>query len=286
MGTSSIYGGPPNSNPKDNPLLPNDFDFDENDKHEEDATEEGNNEEDDNSQNEGDTEENNTEESDPPKEVSWRDAKNYMAKLASGTYKDKRRAVSNHIKAYGGAKAASKTAKSGVGTVIGLGNFANKVNSSSFRTTLEEYNIDYKDKSPREVLNELTNLIAPVPITKDDSIARKALILTLEYIYEMLDEENMDYDSIDKNAFNLMIPKFIENYIYERIINDLGSRIELNSDTPQEAMSLETELKEYINAKVEIAFKGKDFSKINFNDATTQNKVESLINQCYTLMEE
>ena len=58
MGTSSIYGGPPNSNPKDNPLLPNDFDFDENDKHEEDTTEEGNNEEDGNPQNEDNTEEN------------------------------------------------------------------------------------------------------------------------------------------------------------------------------------------------------------------------------------
>lgn len=281
MGTSSIYGGPTNNNPKDNPLLPNDFDFGK-----DDNPEESNPQEEDDSQGDENTEESNNENSNQITEVNWKDAKNYMAKLASGTYKNTGRAISNHIKAYGGSKAASKTAKSAVSTVIGLGNFTNKVSSSSFKATLEEYKIDYENKSPREVLNQLTNLIAPVPITKDDSIARKALIVTLEYIYEMFDEENIDYDSIDENSINLLIPKFIENYIYERIISDLGSRIEFNSESLQDALNTESELKEYINAKVDIAFKGKDFSQINFNDTTTKNRVESLINQCYTLMEE
>jgi len=280
MGTSSVYGGPTNSNPKDNPLLPNDFDFGG-----ESNPEEDNPQEDVDSQ----SDETVTDDNDEPNkrvEVSWKDAKTYMSKLASGTNKNTGRAISNHIKAYGGSRAASKTARAGINTVIGLGNFANKASSSSFKTVLEEYKIDYENKSPREVLNELTNLIAPIPITKDDSIARKALIVTLEFIYEMFDKEDMDYDSIDENSINLMVPNFIENYIYERIISDLGSRIEFNSESSQDAMNTETELKEYINAKVDIAFKGKDFTKINFNDTTTKNEVESLINQCYTLMEE
>lgn len=274
MGTSSIYGGPPNNRPKDNPLLPDDFDF-------------GNeNPEEENPKEYEDTGENNDEIQNPTERVSWKDAKSYMSNLASGKYKSTGRAISNHIKAYGGSKAASKTARAGISTAIDLGNFSNKASASSFKNVLEEYKIDYENKSPREVLNELTNHIAPVPITKDDSIARKALIVTLEYIYQMFDDENLDYDSIDSSTLNLMVPKFIENYIYERIINDLGSRVEENSKSPEEAMNLETELKDYINAKVEIAFKGKDFSKINFNDSATKNEVESLLNQCYTLMEE
>lgn len=280
MGTSSVYGGPTNSNPKDNPLLPNDFDFGG-----ESNPEEDNSQEDVDSQSDETVTDDNAEPNQRD-EVSWKDAKTYMSKLASGTNKNTGRAISNHIKAYGGSRAASKTARAGINTVIGLGNFANKASSSSFKTVLEEYKIDYGNKSPREVLNELTNLIAPIPITKDDSIARKALIVTLEFIYEMFDKEDMDYDSIDENSINLMVPNFIENYIYERIISDLGSRIEFNSESSQDAMNTETELKEYINAKVDIAFKGIDFTKINFNDTTTKNEVESLINQCYTLMEE
>lgn len=273
MGTSSIYGGPTNNDPKDNPLLPDDFDLDEN-----------NNPEEDNSQ--IDENPGNKEEERPVVEVGWKDAKTYMSKLATGKYSNTGRAISNHIKAYGGSRAASKTARAGINTTINLGRFANRAISSSFKTVLEEYRIDYFNKSPREVLNELINLIAPVPITKDDSIARKALIITLEYVYEMFDEENIDFGSIDVNALNLMVPKYIENYIYERIINDLGSRIEYNSESSIDAMNTENDLKEYINAKVDIAFQGKDFSQINFNDATTENIVESLINQCYTLMEE
>lgn len=273
MGTSSIYGGPTNSNPKDNPLLPDDFDFNEDTNQEEDDIQ---------------LEENpgNEEEEKQVTDVGWKDAKTYMSKLATGKYSNTRRAISNHIKAYGGSKAASKTARAGIKTTINLGSFANRAIASSFGTVLEEFKIDYFNKSPREVLNELINLIAPVPVTKDDSIARKALIVTLEYIYEMFDEENIDYDSIDKNSLNLMVPKYIENYIYERIINDLGSRIEYNSGSSVDAINTENDLKEYINAKVDVAFRGKDFSQINFNDATTQNQVESLINQCYTLMEE
>ena len=101
----------------------------------------------------------------------------------------------------------------------------------------------------------------------------------------MFDEENLDYDSIDIDSLNLIIPKFIENYIYERIINDLGSRIESYSENSDKAMETESDLKDYINSKVEIVFKGKDFSKINFNDSSTKQEVERLFNQCYTLME-
>lgn len=259
-----MYNGPSGS-PQSNPLLPDDFDLD--------------NDNSDNDQSQSDNDNNST-------EVSWKDAKSYMAKLASGQYKNKGRAVSNHIKAYGGSKAASMTAKAGVNTIISLGSFANTASSSNLKNALEAYNIDYSNKTPKEVLNELTNLIAPIPITKDDSIARKALIVTLEYIYELFEKENLDYETIDPKLFNLMVPKYIENYIYERIINDLGSRIEEKSKSCQEAINLENELKEYINAKVDVAFKDKDFSKVDFNSPTIKKEVESMINQCYTIMEE
>jgi len=270
MGTSSVYGGPSNNDPKNNPLLPDDFVFGDEENEQDDV----------------DQSIEQTQATNDNKEVSWKDAKTYMSKLASGKYKNTGKAISNHIKAYGGSKAASATAKAGINTVIRLGGFNSNSTSSTFKTVLEEYKIDFKDKSAKEVLNELTNLIAPVPITKDDSIARKALIVTLEYIYDLLDEENLDFESIDIISLNLMVPLYIKNYIYERIISDLGSRIEFYSSSPEKAFETEKELKEYITAKVDIAFKGKDFTQVNFNDNDTKKVIESLFNQCYTLMEE
>lgn len=267
MGTSSMYSGYSNGTSQGNPLLPGDFDENENND-EESSTDE------------------NTDEQQPQenkvsdKNVSWQTAKTSMSKIASGRA-TVNKAVSNYVKAYGGAKSASRTAKSGIATVINIGQFINNVSSQGFTEALEKYKIDPTDKSAKDVLSELINYLAPSPITKDDSIARKALIVTMELLYELLEKENLEIDKINNTTLNFIVPKYVECYIYERIINDLGSRIETASLNSTQAIKIEQEIKDYINAKVDIAFKGKDFEKMSFS----KNEVESLYNQCYTIME-
>ncbi len=262
MGTSSMYSGYSNGNSQGNPLLPNDFDENENN----------------NDENADEQPQQENKISD--KNVSWQTAKTSMSKIASGK-STVNKALSNYVKAYGGAKSATKTAKSGIATVISIGQFINNVSSDGFRETLEKYKIDFTDKSAKDVLSDLINYLAPSPITKEESIARKALIVTMELLYELLEKENLEIDLINSKTLNFIVPKYIECYLYERIINDLGSRIETASLNSAQAIKIEEEIKEYINAKVDIAFKGKDFEKMSF----TKNEVESLYNQCYTIME-
>src|SRR5690606_6252774 len=121
------------------------------------------------------------------------------------------------------------------------------------------------NKSAKDVLSELINYLAPSPVTKEDSIARKALVVTMEALYELLERENLEIDNINNETLNFIIPKYVESYIYERIINDLGSRIETTSLNSTHAVKIELEIKDYITAKVDIAFKGKDFEKMSFN---------------------
>lgn len=271
MGTSSMYSGYSNGNSQGNPLLPNDFDENENNNNENDS-------QDNNDENADDQSQQGNKVSD--KNVSWQTAKTSMSKIASGK-SNVNKALSNYVKAHGGSKSASKAARSGIATVINIGQFINNVSSEGFRETLEKYKIDFTDKSAKDVLSELINYLAPPPITKEDSIARKALIVTMELLYELLEKENLEIDKIDNSTLNFIVPKYIECYLYERIINDLGSRIETASLNSAQAIKIEEEIKDYINAKVDIAFKGKDFEKMSF----TKNEVESLYNQCYTIME-
>ena len=278
MGTSSMYSGYSNGTSQGNPLLPNDFDENENNDSE--------NNEDENNSNENNSDEN-TEDNQNPEEtkvsdqnVSWQAAKTSMSKIASGK-STVNKAVSNYVKAHGGAKSASKTAKSGIGTVINIGQFINNVSSQGFTQTLEKYKIDYNNKSAKDILSDIINYLAPSPITKEDSIARKALVVTMEQLYDLLEKENLEIDKINNETLNFIIPKYVECYIYERIINDLGSRIETASLNSIQAIKIEQEIKDYVNAKVEIAFKRKDFEIMEF----TKKEVESLYNQCYTIME-
>ena len=268
MGTSSIYSGYSNGNSQGNPLLPSDFD--ENEASEDTINGDQSNEDDLSP----------TENKVSDKNISWQTAKTSMSKLPSGK-STINKSVSNYVKAYGGAKSASKKAKSGIATIINLGQFINSVTSQGYSQTLEKFDIDYNNKSAKDVLSDLINYLAPSPITKEDSIARKALIITMEGLYELLEKENLEIDKINNETLNYIIPKYIENYIYERIINDLGSCIETYTSNSLQAIKIEQEIKDYINVKVDIAFKGKDFEKMSF----AKNEVESLYNQCYTIME-
>lgn len=275
MGTSSMYNGYSDGKNQRNPLLPADF----NDNKDENSNDDGKKNQD------KENKQDNNQKKDNHRDAKWKDTKTYFANLASGTSKNIRGAVSKYVKAHGGSKSATTNAISGVGTTINLGNFLGSASTKGLKETLQSFNIDYKDKSIVEVLNDVINLLSPTPITKEDSIARKALIVTMEKLYELIEKENISIELIEKldsNTLNEIIPLYVESYIYERLLNDLGSRVEGNSLTSASAVKLEKELKEYINSKVEIAFKGKDMSNIAFS----KKEVESLYNQCYNVMED
>jgi hypothetical protein len=273
-----MYTGPSKS-----PLLPDDFeespspDFPDGDGDQEEPNSDSQND------NNSDVGQQNSNE-----DTNWRNAKNFMSRFASGSSSNHKRAVSSYVKAHGGARNAAKSAIGGVRSTAGFGQFLTNSSSQGVRKTLSQYQIEYEGRTAKDILADLINHLAPVPITKEDSVARKALIRTMEILYEKIDDENKDIstlDKIDKDLLNEMIPIQIESYIYERIINDLGSRIETKSSSPSDALSKENEIKEYINSKVETTLKDKDFSQINFSGSMNKD-VENLYKQCYKVMED
>ncbi|QQU02192.1 hypothetical protein [Myroides odoratus] len=270
MGTSSIYGGYSNGGSQHNPLIPADFDFTEGDQNTDGEIEETNSNED----NELSTINNPL--------VSWKDAKTFMSKLASGKSNNIGGAISNYVKAHGGAKSASKNAVGGIRTTIRLGSFINSVSTQGIKETLSEYKIDFNNKSVKEILSELINVIAPSPNTKEDAIARKSLVLTMEMLYVLIEKEKLEVDSIEKLDLNIVIPIYIESYIYEKLINDLGSRIEAYAKNASQAVELEKDIKDYIHAKIEIVFKGKEIKDYIFSD----KEILKIYRQCYTVMED
>lgn len=286
MGTSSIYTGP-----SGNPLLPDDFEdiekldeqekenFQEQDNLKVDDKSDYNNQSDESSGNNHDSKSN---------DQNWSKTKSIMSRYASGASNNYKRAVSSYVKAHGGSKRAARSAESGIRSTSRLGQFLSSSSTQGVRETLSQYRVEYEGRTAKEILTDVINRIAPIPVTKEDSVARKALLRTMEELYEKLEDENNDIttlEKINKDLLNKMIPIQVESYIYERIINDLGSRIESNTTSPADAIRKENELKEYINSKVETTLKDKDFSKIDFNNAMS-NEIEDLYVQCYKVMED
>lgn len=282
MGTSSMYTGP-----SGNPLLPSDFEdslLTDDKEHNEGEQEDDINPDLDNNSTDS-SNENESSNEDVSNKDAWRNAKNFMSRIASGSSSNYRKALSSYVKAYGGARKAAKSASSGTKATVSLGGFISGTYGADVRSVLDRYKIDYEGRSAIDILSELINFIAPIPVTKEDSIARKALIRTMEKLYELIEDENNDIstlEKIDKEVLNKIIPIQIESYIYERLLNDLGYRIETKSATPTDAINLEKEIKEYIQAVVETTLKGTDFSNFQF----IEKEVEGLYNQCYLVMED
>lgn len=273
--------------PNRSPLLPPDFDNGDNPNNPDSKPDEKSP----NEQNEPTQEPQQTNSSNENQNSNWTQAKKSMSKYASGNGGSNGRkvAVREYVKGHGGSSNAARSAKSGIRTTINIGDFFNNVSSKGINQVLNDYRIPFEGRKPKEILNDIINAIAPIPNTNEDAVARKALIDTMSIIYEKFDDENKDIsllDSKDINIADILITKYFETYIYERLLNELGSRIEKNSENSAAAAKIEKELKEYIETKVSTTLKDKPLSIINSQTKNVNILVEGLYQQCYNVLED
>ena len=291
MGTSSMYGGPNRS-----PLLPPDFNDGDGNSDNPNPQDKPEQQPDGNKPAENNPSENPNENESPlqesssnnPQYTSWRPAKNSMSKYASGKggSNGKRNAVSNYVKSHGGSQNAAKSA---IRTTISIGDFFGGVKQKGITQVLKDFNIPIEGRKPKEILNDIVNVLAPTPDLNDDSVARKALVNTMSIIYEKFDDEKKDIsllDSLDSDISKILITKYIETFIYERLIHDVGSRIEKKAENSNAAAKIEKELKEYIETKVSTTLKDKPLSIINSETKNVNVLVEGLYQQCYKVLED
>lgn len=294
MGTSSMYGGPNRS-----PLLPPDFNDGDGNSDNPNPQDKPEQQPDENKPAENNPSENPNENESPlqesssnnPQYTSWRSAKNSMSKYTSGKggSNGKRNAVSNYVKSHGGSQNAAKSAKSAIRTTISIGDFFGGVKQKGITQVLKDFNIPIEGRKPKEILNDIVNVLAPTPDLNDDSVARKALVNTMSIIYEKFDDEKKDIsllDSLDSDISKILITKYIETFIYERLIHDVGSRIEKKAENSNAAAKIEKELKEYIETKVSTTLKDKPLSIINSETKNVNVLVEGLYQQCYKVLED
>jgi len=221
----------------------------------------------------------------------WTRAKTSMSKYASGHggQNGKKNALSDYVKGHGGSRNAAKSAKSAIRTTINIGDFFGGVSKKGISQVLKEYQIPTEGRKPKEILNDVVNILAPTPDLNDDSVARKALINTMSIIYEKFDDEKQDItllDSIDPDISKMLVEKYIETFIYERLIHDVGNRIEKKAENSATAAKIEKELKEYIETKVSTTLKDKPLSIINSETKNVHVLVEELYQQCYKVLED
>lgn len=262
MGTSSSHGGPKGKNP----LLPKDF-------------------------NDEPFDGNKVPDSDPlenQKTEAWKNAKTQVSKLISNTDRNTETALSAYVKAHGGGKGAAGAAISGKATTVNLGNFLASTSSQGFRTTLDQYQIQYENRTVQEVLSDIVNKIAPSPNTKEDAVARNALIDTMEILYDEIEDNDGNInilDNLNSEKFNELMNTYISSYIFQKFLSEMESRFEKYASNEGSALSIENEIKEYISGTVDNKLADRDFSNINFTSKTVMETINQIYEECYSVIE-
>jgi len=262
MGTSSSHGGPMGKNP----LLPKDF-------------------------NDEPVDGNKVPDNIPlenPKIEAWKNAKTQVSKLISNSDRSTESALSSYVKAHGGGKGAASSAISGKTTTVKLGNFLSSTSSQGVRATLDQYQIQYINRTVQEVLSDIVNKIAPSPNTKEDAVARNALIDTMEILYDEIDENDGNIeilDRLDSEKINELMNTYISSYIFQRFLSEMESRFEIYATNEGSALSIENEIKEYICGAVDNKLADRDFANIDFTSKTVLETINEIYEECYSIIE-
>ncbi|MNO62128.1 hypothetical protein D3C76_528000 [compost metagenome] len=264
MGTSSIYNGPKDRNP----LLPEGF--------------EDNYNSDNPNQNEDDNQERG-------EVFPWKVTKNAMSQFVTGRSSNKGRIPRSYVRALGGARNAAKSAKSGSKAAIRLGQFLSDVINEGIEATFRRLNIEYRGKNVESLFSEMVNILSEDSNTKEDIAARNASIDALSQLYDFVEENGMDIESLermDESFFNKVMSSFISNYLIERLLKDLQSRLEKYADNISIAISKEKEVKEYISESVEVKLSDIEFRNIEYRDQNIDTVIEAIYRECYEILEE
>ncbi|WP_026882023.1 hypothetical protein [Clostridium akagii] len=228
MGTSSIYNGKMDKNS----LLPDDYDKN---------GEQGN------------------EESQNSLKVSWQTVKTNMSKYIKngGNSGSVKHIARQYVNASGGSGTILNQSSSGMRAAGNIGNFLNGIKTEGIVTTLQKFGVDYAGRSIYDVFSDLVSAVAFQSDSKEDIVAKEASMESLSKIYDFVEANNMELESLDSMPVVLMnetLCEYVGSYIWIKMMNDLESRFEKYISNPKEALILEQEFKQYIFNTVRVEF--------------------------------
>lgn len=221
MGTSSIFDG----NNDRNPLIPDDYNPDSHDE----------------------------------SNVSWQTLKTNMSKYVTsgGTNGSAKKLLRDYVRANGGAKQIASSSNAGLQSAHNVGSFLSDIARNGISSALTNLDIQFEGRSIHDVFSQLINYLSPASSTKEDITARVATQAALKDLYDYIEENGLDLDSLDSISQDLSdkcMKAFFTEYIWANFLKDLESRIETYMQDADSAAVHEAELKDTIKAVVDVEY--------------------------------
>lgn len=222
-------------------------------------------------------------------EVSWQTTKTGFSKYINGHGGSVGRTARNYVKASGGTERLLKNSKSGIKGAVNIGKLFSDIQQYGYQKTFDDLGIEYQGKSVKEICSRLVNYIVDASDSKEDSVARIAAVNAMSKIYEYMENNNLEIQSLDKVDNELMeqvLSTYVECYIWGRILNDLQYCLEKYSDDIDRTVKVEQEMKDYVSSKVSTTFQIKEIREKVFGHQSIEDGIEELYRKCYLVLED
>lgn len=224
---------------------------------------------------------------------NWKDAKVAFTRYSKKTKGSSiNKAIKSYISTLGGSKGATRSASGGIRSGRRLVRFLGSVSTSrggGLSETLTQLGLaEYIGKSSEETLAKIADAIAPSGSTNDEAIARDAILATLDSLYSKIIDSGSDIaalESLTPETIKDTVIEYVSTYIFKKWLYELGLAVEKNTVTEKQAIEMETEIRDFINAEVKLSLKEMNISQLDLDNNANRQIIETIFQTAYSTLE-
>jgi hypothetical protein len=194
-----------------------------------------------------------------------------------------------YVGASGGSGGATRAAAAGRTTTAALGGFLSAVASAGVAEAARTLGIAaFVGRSAQVLLAEVVDLLAPAGALLEEAAARKALITTINDLFEEFDVEANGLaalNAMDRAAVERTMLQSVVNYVHERWQQHLVTCIERGTVGEGEANAIIGEVKDFIAQTVAFDFRDVDILRLDWRGHHARSLVERVYRTAYSLLE-
>jgi hypothetical protein len=217
-------------------------------------------------------------------------AKGVLKRIANNrTGANFKNAAKNYVRKTGGHKKATRASAMGVTTGTTYLGFFTGVAKDGLERTLRNYDLsDCIGKSTDEVLAKIANKIAPIGSTNDEAIARVAVMVAFDKLYEKLLENGQDINSLDhldEETLRDVVIEYVSAYIFKKWVYEAGLALERNDLSESEAIELENEMRVFVTDEIRSGLAKIAILSFDITKGEGRKVVENIFDLAYSTLE-
>lgn len=195
-----------------------------------------------------------------------------------------------YVAALGGAATAAMGAAAAQESARRLAGFLSSVAGQGLVPTLQREGLAaLAGRDTTEVLAELVDRLAGAGQTLEDAVAREAMRVVLADEFGEADTiaelDALCTERLDAGGVVRLLERFLVEYVYQRMLEQIGDRLQNGAATVEGACRLEEDLRAFIVATVKLEFALADPLALDWDGSDAQELVQRLLENAYGELE-